>query len=239
MPTPHINAESGDFAKTILLPGDPLRAKHIAETFLEEVKQVNDVRNMLAFTGTYKGQPVSTMGSGMGIPSASIYYKELITEFGVENLIRVGSCGGISEAVGIRDVIIGIGAGTDSMVNRYRFGGYDFAAIADFGLVKAAVDAAQAKGIEVFVGNLFSSDLFYHPREGHFDILKKMGILAVEMEAAGLYGVCAEFGAKGLTIATVSDHIFTGAETSSDDRETTFNDMVEIALEAALEKRGA
>ena len=189
---------------------------------------------MLAFTGEYKGHPISAMGSGMGIPSASIYYKELITEFQVENLIRVGSCGGISEKVGLRDVIIGIGAGTDSMVNRYRCGGYDYPATADFGLARAAVDAAAAKNIEVFVGNLFSSDLFYHPREGHFDILKSMDILAVEMEAAGLYGVCAEFGAKGLTIATVSDHIFTGADTSSDERQTTFNDMVEIALEAAI-----
>ncbi len=234
MATPHIGAEPGDFAHTVLLPGDPLRAQHIAKTFFQDVRQVNDVRNMLAFTGTYKGSPVSAMGSGMGIPSASIYYKELITEFGVEKLIRVGSCGGISDAVQLRDVIIAIGAGTDSMVNRYRFGGYDFPATADFGLASAAVTAAENRGIEVFVGNVFSSDLFYHPREDHFEILKSMGILAVEMEAAGLYGVCAELGARGLTIATVSDHVFTGAETSAADRESTFNDMVEIALEAAL-----
>ncbi len=234
MATPHINADPGDFARTVLLPGDPLRAAHIAETFFEDVRQVNDVRNMFAFTGTYKGEPMSAMGSGMGIPSATIYYKELITDFGVENLIRVGSCGGISEDVNIRDVIIGIGAGTDSNVNRYRFGGYDFPATADFGLATAAVDAARAMGIEVFVGNIFSSDLFYHPRPDQFEILARMNILAVEMEAAGLYGACAELGAKGLTIATVSDHIVTGASTSSEERERTFNEMVEIALEAAI-----
>lgn len=234
MPTPHISADAGDFAETILLPGDPLRAKHIADTFLDDVVEVTAVRNMLGFTGTYRGQRVSAMGTGMGIPSASIYAKELITEYGVRQLIRVGSCGGIGEDVGIRDVIVAMGACTDSGVNRARFRGLDYAAIADYGLLRAAVDAAEAKGKTVRVGNVFSADLFYHPDSTIFDTMESMGVLAVEMEAAGLYGVAAEFGAKALAILTVSDHIGTGEATTSDERQSTFNDMIEIALEATL-----
>lgn len=236
MPTPHISAEAGDFADVILLPGDPLRAKHIADTFLEDVRQVNAVRNMLGFTGTYQGKPVSTMGTGMGIPSASIYVKELITEYQVKKLIRVGSCGGIRSDVGIRDVIIAMGACTDSGVNRARFRNLDFAAIADYELLRAAVDAAEARGKTVRVGNVFSADLFYHPDFSLFDTMENMGVLAVEMEAAGLYGVAAEYGAQALAILTVSDHVRTGEATSADERQTTFNDMIEIALEASLER---
>ena len=232
MPTPHISASKGDFAPSILLPGDPLRAKHIADNFLEDVKQVNEVRNMLGFTGRYGDVPVSVMGTGMGIPSASIYATELITEYDVERLIRVGSCGAVSEDVQIRDVILAIGACTDSTVNRVRYGGDDFAATADYWLLKAAEEAAQSKGIQVKVGNLHSADLFYNPDPGAFDRMEAMGVLAVEMEAAGLYGVAAEKGGRALTIATVSDHIRTGEATSSDERQRTFNDMVEIALEA-------
>ncbi len=235
MPTPHISAESGDFADTILLPGDPLRAKHIADTFLEDVVEVTAVRNMLGFTGTYKGVRVSAMGTGMGIPSASIYAKELITEYGVTKLIRVGSCGGIRNDVGIRDVIVAMGACTDSGVNRSRFRNLDYAAIADYDLLRAAVDAAEAKGKTVRVGNVFSADLFYHPDFSLFDTMEAMGVMAVEMEAAGLYGVAAEHGAKALAILTVSDHIRTGEATSSDERQSTFNDMIEIALEASLD----
>jgi len=234
MATPHINAERGDFAKTVLLPGDPLRAKYIADTFLEDVRQVNDVRNMLGFTGTYKGKEISVMGSGMGIPSCSIYAKELITEFGVENIIRVGSCGAVSREVKVRDVIIGMGASTDSKVNRMRFGGHDFAALADYGLLRKAVDAAEAAGISVKVGNIFSADLFYTPAPEMFDTMEKYNILGVEMEAAGLYGVAAEFGAKALTILTVSDHIRTGEVTTAEERQSSFNEMIVVALDSLL-----
>jgi purine-nucleoside phosphorylase len=231
MPTPHLSAEKGDFARSILLPGDPLRAKHIADNFLDEARQVNEVRNMLGYTGSYQGVPVSVMGTGMGIPSASIYATELITEYGVERLIRVGSCGGILPSVEIRDVILAIGACTDSLVNRVRYGGYDFSATADFDLLRAAADAAAARGIEVKVGNVHSADLFYNPDPEAFNRMEAMGVLAVEMEAAGLYGVAAEKGGRALTIATVSDHVRTGASTTSEERQQTFDEMVVIALE--------
>lgn len=231
MPTPHISAEKGDFAPSILLPGDPLRAQHIAETFLDDAKLVNEVRNMLGYTGTFEGIPVSVMGTGMGIPSASIYATELITEYGVERLIRVGSCGGILPSVELRDVVLAIGACTDSGVNRVRYGGYDFSATADFGLLRAASDAAESRGIAVKVGNVHSADLFYNPDAEAFDRMEAMGVLAVEMEAAGLYGVAAEKGGRALTIATVSDHVRTGASTTSEERQQTFDEMVLIALE--------
>ncbi len=232
--TPHINAHPGDFAESCLMPGDPLRARHIAETFLEGVEQVTNVRNMLGFTGTYQGLRVSVMGSGMGIPSASIYYKELITEYHVKNLIRVGSCGAISKEVQVRDIVIGMGASTDSKVNRMRFKNHDFAAIADYGLLEKAVNSARKLKLPVKVGNLFSADLFYNPDKSMFDTMEKHGILGVEMEAAGLYGVCAEFGAQGLAICTVSDHIRTGEALPPQDRQSTFNEMVEVALQSLL-----
>ena len=232
--TPHINAKPGAFADVCLMPGDPLRAKHIAETFLEGTEQVTDVRNMLGFTGTYQGVRVSVMGSGMGIPSASIYYKELITEYGVKSLIRVGSCGAISRDVQVRDIVIGMGACTDSKVNRMRFKDHDFSAIADYGLLENAVNAARAMSLSVKVGNLFSADLFYNPDLSMFDTMEKYGVLGVEMEAAGLYGVCAEFGAQGLAICTVSDHIRTGEALPPEDRQLTFNEMVEVALKSLL-----
>jgi purine-nucleoside phosphorylase len=231
MPTPHISAEKGDFAPSILLPGDPLRAQHIAENFIDDSKLVNEVRNMLGYTGTYQGIPVSVMGTGMGIPSASIYATELISEYGVERLIRVGSCGGILPSVELRDVVLAMGASTDSGVNRVRYGGYDFSATADFDLLRAAADAAEARGLAVKVGNVHSADLFYNPDQEAFDRMEAMGILAVEMEAAGLYGVAAEKGGRALTIATVSDHVRTGASTTSEERQQTFDEMVVIALE--------
>lgn len=231
VPTPHISAGAGAFAPSVLLPGDPLRAKHIADNFLDDVTQVNEVRNMLGYTGSYQGTPVSVMGTGMGIPSASIYATELVNEYGVERLIRVGSCGGVTDAVSVRDVILAIGACTDSSVNRVRYGGLDFAATADFWLLRAAVDAAAAQGISVKVGNVHSADLFYNPDPDAFTRMERMGVLAVEMEAAGLYGVAAEHGARALTICTVSDHIKTGEATSSEERQSTFDDMVRIALE--------
>lgn len=232
--TPHINAKPGAFADVCLMPGDPLRAKHIAETFLEGAEQVTDVRNMLGFTGTYQGVRVSVMGSGMGIPSASIYYKELITEYGVKSLIRVGSCGAISRDVQVRDIVIGMGACTDSKVNRMRFRDHDFSAIANYGLLENAVNAARAMSLSVKVGNLFSADLFYNPDLSMFDTMEKYGVLGVEMEAAGLYGVCAEFGAQGLAICTVSDHIRTGEALPPEDRQLTFNEMIEVALKSLL-----
>ncbi|TKB49264.1 purine-nucleoside phosphorylase [Ferrimonas sediminicola] len=234
MATPHINAPAGAFAETVLFPGDPLRAKYIAETFLEDVEQVTDVRNMLGFTGTYKGKKVSVMGSGMGIPSCSIYAKELITEYGVKNIIRVGSCGAVSTDVKVRDVIIGMGACTDSGVNRTRFKGYDFAAIADYGLLSNVVKSAEASNIAVKIGNIYSADLFYTPDPEMFDIMEKMNVLGVEMEAAGLYGVAAEYGANALCVVTVSDHIRTGEATTSEERQTTFNDMIVMTLNSLL-----
>lgn len=235
MPTPHINAKTNAFAKTLLMPGDPLRAKYIAETFLENAVQVTDVRNMFGYTGTYQGKQISVMGSGMGVPSMSIYAKELITEYGVRNIIRVGTCGGIAADVKLRDVIIAMGASTDSGVNRLRLGGYDFAALADFSLLEKAVASARKAGIPVQVGNVFTSDLFYSPDTQLMSTLEKMNVLAVDMEAAGLYGVAAEFGAKALTVMTVSDHIIRGEATSSDERQTTFNDMIRLTLDATLD----
>lgn len=231
MPTPHISASPGDFAPSILLPGDPLRAKHIADNFLDDVSQVNEVRNMLGYTGSYQGVPVSVMGTGMGIPSASIYATELVNEYGVERLIRVGSCGAVTQSVEVRDVILAIGACTDSLVNRTRYGNLDFAAVADFWLLRAAADSAAARGIDVKVGNVHSADLFYNPDPEAFNRMEAMGVLAVEMEAAGLYGVAAEYGARALTICTVSDHVRTGEATSSEERQSSFNEMVDIALE--------
>jgi purine-nucleoside phosphorylase len=231
MATPHINAPEGAFAETVLMPGDPLRAKHIADTFLQDVVCVNTVRNMFGYTGTYQGKKVSVLGSGMGVPSMSIYATELVKFYGVKNIIRIGSCGGLPLDVKVRDVVIAMGASTDSNVNRNRLGGnLDFAALADFGLLERAVAAARAKNIDVKVGNLFTSDLFYNPDPTLFDRLEKYGVLGVEMEAAGLYGVAAEFGIKALAIMTVSDHIRTGEALSAELRQTSFNEMVEIAL---------
>ena len=231
MATPHINAKDGAFAETVLLPGDPLRAKYIADNFLTDAEEVTNVRNMLGYTGFYKSKRVSVMGSGMGIPSASIYYKELITDYGVKNLIRIGSCGAISSDVKVRDVVIGMGACTDSKVNRIRFRDHDFAAICDYNLLEKSVAAAREYGVSVKVGNLFSADLFYSPDPTMFDVMEKYNILGVEMEAAGLYGVCAEFGANGLAICTVSDHIRTGEELDSEARQNSFNEMITVALD--------
>lgn len=233
MATPHINANPGDFAETVLMPGDPLRAKHIAETFLEDAKLVTTVRNILGYTGTYQGKKVSVMGSGMGIPSFSIYATELIKFYDVKNIIRIGSCGAVKTDVKVRDVIIALGASTDSQVNRTRLDGYDFSAIATYSLVEKAVAASREKGIEARVGNIFTSDYFYNPKEDLIDTLDKYGILAVEMEAAGLYGVAAEHGANALAICTVSDHIRTGEALSAEERQLSFNEMVEIALQVA------
>lgn len=234
MPTPHISAQPGAFAESVLLPGDPLRARYIAEHFLDDAREVTAVRNMLGFTGTYRGMPVSVMGTGMGIPSASIYATELIKDYGVRRLVRVGSCGGLGADIALRDIVLAAGACTDSQVNRARYDGQDFAAIADFALLRAAADAAAAAGVNVRVGNVHSAELFYDPRPTQLAMFARMGVLAIEMEAAGLYGVAAEFGARALGIMTVSDLVPSGEQTSSDERERTFGEMVTVALEALL-----
>ena len=229
----HINADPGAFADTVLLPGDPLRAKYIAEKFLEGAELVTDVRNILGYTGDYEGTRVSVMASGMGIPSASIYTKELITEYGVKEIVRVGSCGSVSDKVQLRDVVIGMGASTDSNVNRIRFGGYDYAAIADFGLLEKAVAAARGLNLNTRVGNIFSADLFYTPDTAMFDLMDKYDILGVEMEAAGVYSAAVEFGARALAICTVTDHIRSGAALSSEERQLSLDDMIRLALNIA------
>jgi purine-nucleoside phosphorylase len=233
MATAHINAHSGAFAETVLLPGDPLRAKYIAEHFLTDSQEVTNVRNMLGFTGYYAGKKISVMGTGMGIPSCSIYTKELITEYGVKQLIRVGSCGTVLDDIALGDIIIAMGASTDSKTNRMRFMDHDFAAIADYQLLSKAVSAAQNNNTPVRVGNVFSSDLFYTPQGEMFDLMEQMGILGVEMEAAGLYGTAAAYGAKALAILTVSDHIPKALHASSEERQTSFHTMMKLALDAA------
>ncbi|WP_371379151.1 purine-nucleoside phosphorylase [Thalassotalea aquiviva] len=234
MATPHIAAKNGDIAETVLMPGDPLRAKVIADTFLENPVCFNTVRNMFGYTGTYKGKRVSVMGSGMGIPSASIYATELYKDYGVEKIIRIGSCGAVLPDVKVMDLIIGMGASTDSGVNRSRFDGYDLAAIADYGLLKNVVTAAEKLNKPIRIGNIFSADLFYTPKPELFDTMIKLGILGVEMEAAGLYGVAAEYGKKALCVLTVSDHIKTGESLSAELRQTSFTDMMEVTLESIL-----
>lgn len=235
MPTPHISAQPGDFADVVLMPGDPQRAEHIATRFLGDARRVTDVRNMYGYTGSYRDRRVSVMAHGMGIPSCSIYATELVREYGVKTLIRVGSCGALAPDAQLGDVIIALGASTDSKVNRIRFLDHDFAAIADFGLVERAVKAARAQQIAVRVGNVFSSDLFYSPQEAMFDILEKMGIVGIEMEAAGLYAVAAEHAARAVALLTVSDHIRRGEHLSPEARRSSFDAMIHIALETAFE----
>jgi purine-nucleoside phosphorylase len=234
MPTPHIGAQPGDFADAVLMPGDPLRAEHIANKFLSEARRVTEVRNVYGYTGLFQGRRVSVMAHGMGIPSCSIYATELVREYGVKTLIRVGSCGALAPDVHLGDVIIALGASTDSKVNRIRFMDHDFAALADFGLVERAVAAARDHGVGVRVGNVFSSDFFYTPQPQVFDVMEKLGILAIEMEAAGLYGVAAEHGARALTLLTVSDHIRRSEHLSAEERRSTLDAMVRIALDVAI-----
>jgi len=236
MATIHINAEPGDFAGTVLMPGDPLRARHIAERFLDDARQVTDVRNMLGFTGAYLGNPVSVMAHGMGIPSASIYCTELIRDYGVTRLIRVGSCGTVHHAVRLRDIVIVIamGASTDSAVNRNRFAGHDLAALASFNLVRRAVAAAERRQLPFHVGNVFSADLFYTPDPAVFDLMERFGILGVEMETAGIYTLAAELGVEALAVCTVSDLIRTGERLTPDERQTSFDEMISLALETAF-----
>lgn len=231
MATKHMNAAPGDFADTVLMPGDPLRAQYIAENYFENSKRVTEVRNMWGFTGSYRGKPISVMAHGMGIPSVSIYCHELINDYGVKRVIRVGSCGTSHPDVKLRDIIIAMGASTDSGVNRMRFGGYDLAALATFSLVRNAVEAAEALQVRYHVGNIFSADLFYTPDPDMFATMAKYNVLGVEMEAAGIFPLAAEHGAEALAICTVSDDIRSGDALSAEDRATTFDEMIQVALE--------
>lgn len=232
----HIGAEPGQVAPLVLLPGDPLRAEWIAQTFLHDSTCYSKVRGMLGFTGTYRGQQVSVQGSGMGQPSMAIYVSELLREYGVRSIVRVGSCGALSEELGLRDIVIASGACTDSSMNRIRFEGLDYAPVADFGLLRSAYDAAMARQLPVAtrVGLLFSSDSFYPARPELTARMADYGVLGVEMEASGLYTLAAQHRARALAICTVSDHILTGAQTSWQERQETFGDMVQVALEAMI-----
>jgi len=230
----HINAKKGDIADTILLPGDPLRAKYIAETFLEDVTQYNEVRNMFGYTGTYKGKRISVQGTGMGVPSISIYINELMQEYDVQKLIRVGTCGAIQKDVKVRDVILAQSATTNSPINRTFFNGVDYAPTADFDLLLKAYNAGQEKGLNLKVGNVFTEDFFYNENAEH-EKLAQYGVLAVEMETAALYTLAAKFGRQALSVLTVSDHILTGEVTTAEERQTTFNDMIVVALDAAIQ----
>jgi len=232
MSTPHINASAEAFAPLCLLPGDPLRAQFIAENFFENPVCVTSVRNMLGFTGTYQGKPVSVMGTGMGIPSCSIYATELIRHYDVKTLVRVGSCGAVLPEVKLHDIILAQGACTDSNTNRQRFGGHDFAAIADFKLLQQVASSVQQQGVQVHIGNVFSADLFYQANPGLTALLQQYGILGVEMEAAGLYAIAAEHGVAALTVLTVSDHITRGETIDAHERQTGFSHMVKLTLDA-------
>lgn len=233
MSTPHNGAEKGDIAKTVLMPGDPLRAKYIADTYLKDVKCFNTVRNMFGYTGTYEGKEVSVMGGGMGMPSIGIYSFELYHFYDVDQIIRIGSAGGISDKVKVRDLVIGMGASTNSnFASQYKLPG-TFAPIADFGLLRKAVEIAEEKNIPVAVGNILSSDMFYTDDETANDQWKKMQILCVEMEAAALYMNAARAGKKALCMLTISDHLYTGEALSAEERQTSFHEMMEVALKLA------
>lgn len=231
----HIGAQKDDIADTILLPGDPLRAKYIAENYFEDVIQYNEVRGMYGFTGTYKGERISVQGTGMGVPSISIYVNELIEQYDVKKLIRVGTCGGMKKEVNIRDIILAQGATTDSQVNRMTFGGIDYAPLADFNLLKSAYEIAAQRDLTTHVGNVFTSDAFYRDNGEEINsLLAHYHVLAVEMETSALYTLAAKFNRQALSILTVSDHVVTGEQTTSEERQTSFHEMMELALETAL-----
>lgn len=232
--TIHIGARPGDIAETVLLPGDPRRAKWAAETFLEGARQVNDVRGMLGFTGTWRGHPVTIHGTGMGMPSLSIYVNELIRDYSAQTLIRIGSAGAMQERVRVRDLVLAMTCTTLSTPSRGIFRDLNFAPPADWGLLRAAADAAAAHGVTAHVGGIYSSDIFYDERPDLTEVMERHGVLAVEMEAAELYTLAARHGRRALAVLTVSDHLKTHEALPSEDRERSFGDMVEIALEAAF-----
>ena len=234
MATPHISAAPGDFAPAVLMPGDPKRAERIAHLLMDDARLVTDVRGMLGFTGTVDGRPLSVMGSGMGQPSATIYVTELFKEYGVERVIRVGTCGGIAPEVNVGDVVVALGAHTDSSMNTYRLPGLHFSAVASYNLVRAAVDAPTDTD-NVHVGTILSRDHFYLTPEGQVEDLARYGVLGVDMEAAAMYGVAAEFGKEALTVLTVSDHLLDHSQDmSAEDRETKFQGALKLAVAAAF-----
>lgn len=232
----HIGAKVDEIAERVLLPGDPLRAQWIAETYLTDTKCYSTVRNMLGFTGTYRGVPVSVQGTGMGMPSTAIYAHELINSYGARTLVRVGSCGALAPDLQLRDVVAAIGASTDSSMNRHVFDGMiDYAPVADFGLLRRAVDVAAARDVEMRVGPILSADAFYTDHLDLYQRLRDYGVIAVEMESAALYTIARRFGARALTVLTVSDHIIDGTHTTSEERERTFSAMAEIALDTIVD----
>ena len=230
----HIAAKAGEIAESILLPGDPLRARFIAENFLENAKQYNEVRGILGYTGTYKGKRISVQGTGMGIPSISIYVNELFRDYGVKRAIRIGTAGAIQESLKLRDLVIAMTACTDSGANKVRFGGRDFAPSATFSLVKKAWESATEKGWQTYVGPVISSDMFYTEDPEEWKLWSKFGVLAVEMETSELYTLAAKYGRECLALLTISDHIITHDVTSQEERQTTFTRMMEVALETAI-----
>lgn len=230
----HIGAKKGEIAETVLLPGDPLRAKFIADTFLEDVTCYNEVRGMYGFTGTYKGKRISVQGTGMGVPSISIYSTELITAYGVKNLMRVGTAGSMQEDVKVRDIVLAMSSCTDSSVNKNRFDGMDYAPTASFNLLKTAYDKAVEHNITPKVGTIFTSDNFYNDKKDAWKRWADYGCLAIEMETSALYTIASKFKVNALTILTISDSMVTGEETTAEERQTTFTDMMKIALDTAV-----
>jgi purine-nucleoside phosphorylase len=234
MATPHIAAEPGDFAELVLMPGDPLRAQALAQGFLDDVRQVNGVRNMLGFTGAFEGRPVSIMGSGMGMPSISIYTHELYAEFGVQRIVRVGTCGGLHADMALGDLVLATAASTDSAMNRLRFKGWDLNVAADQAMLRAVADQAAADGISVRTGEVFSTDCFYHPDEDFIARTTAMGVLALDMETAALYALARQHGRRALTILSVSDVIATAQHASPDARQNAFGAVIGTVLRALL-----
>ena len=234
--TPHIGASKGQFAETVLMPGDPLRAQSLADNHLDDVRQVTSVRNMLGFTGSFRGQPVSIMGSGMGMPSISIYAHELFDYYGVKQIIRVGTCGGLLADMQVGDLLLASSASTDSAMNRQRFGNWDYAASADFELLQRVYGNALRRGLKIRTGSVFSTDWFYHPDEDFIGRVQKMGMLALDMESAALYALAHQHGKRALTILSVSDVIPTGERASHEARQNAFGAVIEVVLEAALDK---
>jgi len=234
--TPHIGAEKGQFAETVLMPGDPLRAQTLAENHLEDVRLVTRVRNMLGFTGTFRGERISIMGSGMGMPSISIYAHELFDFYGVKQIIRVGTCGGLLPDMQVGDLVMAVAASTDSAMNRQRFGNWDYSASADIELFRRVYDRAVQAGLKIWAGNVFSTDWFYHPDRDFVPKVQQMGILALDMETAALYALANQHGRRALTILSVSDVIPTGERASHEVRQNAFGAVIQVVLEALLEK---
>lgn len=237
--TAHINASINDFAETTIMPGDPLRAKYIAKKYLTNFKEITNVRNMLGYTGYYQNERITVMGHGMGIPSITLYAHELIHDFNVKRIIRIGSLGATQSYINMRDIIIALAAGTDSMTNTKRCGGYHMATSAYFPLLLESWNQAKKKNFSVHVGNVFSGDLYYDPDELLIPALEKFGVLGIDMEVAGLYGIAQQEGIEALAILTVSDHCLSGEETTAEERQETFDQMIELALNTAVSRQQA